>query len=148
VRVGRLRVLGLLFPLVAAAGCTSPDATPGVERADAAVPDYAPPSGTPTFCTELAGTTHLAGLSTTVGILTADPDDVESGLELTAAADELQAVLDDVRDRPAMRASLHELVDALRRAQGGRLTDAARVAITTGLDEVGREAQAICGFPA
>jgi hypothetical protein len=150
VRVGGLRGLGLAFPLVALAGCTPTHSAPQEQRADVAVPSYAPPSGAPHFCAALADTTHVTGLPTAVGTLTTRPEDVGAKLELTAAADELQGVLDQVSDEPdagALAGSLRELVAALRYARDTRLTDQGRTDISTGLDDVGRAAQAACGFP-
>jgi hypothetical protein len=155
VHVGRLRVAGLLFPLiglfplVSLAACTGPDASIA-ERADAAVPSYAAPSAAPGFCAELAGTTHLTDLPVAVGTLTADPQDVEAGLALSAAIDELKAVLDEVRDAPdfaALGTSLEELVAALREAREGSLTDDVRTAIRSGLDRVGHLVQPACDYP-
>ena len=85
-----------------------------------------------------------------IGTLAADPDDVEAGLELAAAIDELQAVADHVPARAgylAVGTSLEKLVTTLRRARDGRLTHAVRTSISTGLDDVGRQAQTLCGFP-
>ena len=50
------------------------------------------------------------------------------------------------RVRPS-GASLEELVAALRTARDGRLTDAVRTSIGTGLDDVGRQVQPVCDFP-
>lgn len=147
---GGLRVAGLVFPLVALAGCTTADDGPAVPRADAAVPSYAAPSGAPAICAELAGTTHLAGLPVAVGTLTAQPEDVGAKLEITAAIDELTGVLDKAGHRPGLAAldrSVRDLVEVLRDARDARLTDAVRTEISTGLDDVGLRAQAFCGFP-
>jgi hypothetical protein len=147
---GGLRVLGLLFPLVAMAGCTTADDKPPVHLADAAVPSYAAPSGAPDLCATLAGTTHLAGLPVAVGTLTAQPQDVGAKLQLTGAVDELTTVLDQVHGRPDLRAlgsSVRDLIGVLRDARDAPLTDAIRTKISTGLDDVGRRAQAVCGFP-
>lgn len=150
--VGRPRVVGLLFLLLALAACTgsAPDPGPQVRRADAAVASYAPPSGAPGFCTELAGTTHVTGLPVAIGTLTADPHDVEAGVALNAAVDELRNVRADVPDQPGflgLSTSLDELLDALREAQRGPLTDAVRTAISTRLEAFGVQAQPLCGFP-
>jgi hypothetical protein len=148
--VGGLRVLGLLFPLIALAGCTAADDAPPVPRADAAVPSYAAPSGAPGFCATLAGTTHLTRLPVAVGTLTAQPQDVGAKLELTAAVDELNSVLDQVDGKPDLRAlgtTVRELIGVLRDARDAPLTDAIRTKISTGLDDVGQRAQAVCGFP-
>jgi hypothetical protein len=142
-------VLGLLFPLAAMTACTTADA-PHAQLADVAVPSYAPPSGAPDFCATLAGTTHLAGLPVDLGTLMAQPDDVGARLELTAAADELKSVLDQVhdrRDRGALGSSLQDLVRVLRDARDGPATDAVLAKIAAGLGDVGRRAQTLCGFP-
>jgi hypothetical protein len=148
---GRLRVLGLLIPLLAAtAGCTATEAQPRSTRADVAVRSYAPPSGAPGFCSTLAGTTHLPDLPEALGTLTADPEDVESTLALTAAIGELTYVRNEVEDGPDVTdlvSSLDGLVSALRQARERPVTDAVRTAISTGLDDVGRQVQLLCGFP-
>ena len=148
---GRLRVLGLLFPLVVGiAGCGGSDDEPQVVRADVAVRSYTPPSGAPGFCAALAGSTHLTRLPEALGTLTADPNDVEATLALTSAIGELQDVLDEVRSGPgflALDRSLAELTDAVREARDGPLTDAVRAAISDALDDVGQRAQPVCDFP-
>jgi hypothetical protein len=114
------------------------------------VRSYASPSGAPGFCAALAGTTKLTGLPLAVGTLTADPTDVEAGLALTAVIDELQVVLDEVRAESGflpLDAALEGLTGALREAREGSLTDALRTAISAGLEDVGRLAQPVCGFP-
>jgi hypothetical protein len=151
VRDARLSVLGLLFPLAVLVGCTGKAAAPHAEPEDVAVPSYAPPSGAPALCAALAGTTHVTGLGTTLGTLTTRPEDVVAGLDLAAAIDELQGVLDEVGDQPAraaLRTSLEKLVGALWDAREHPLTDAVRTRISAGLDDVGSRAQAVCGFPA
>jgi hypothetical protein len=143
-------VLGLVFPLVAMAGCASADKPPPVPRADEAVPSYAPPSGAPALCAALAGTTHLTGLPAAVGTLATRPGDVAAKLELTAAVDELQGMLDDFDDRPdltELSSALEALTGALRDAREAPLTDEVRSKISTELDDVGLRAQAVCGFP-
>jgi hypothetical protein len=85
-----------------------------------------------------------------VGSLTSQPENVGAKLELTAAVDELQGVLHQVRDRPGagpLAGSLADLVAALREARDSRLTDEVRTQISAGLDDVGRRVQAVCGFP-
>ena len=148
---GRLRVVGLLFLLVACtAACTGSDAELQVTRADVAVRSYTPPSGAPGFCAALAGSTHLSRLPEALGTLTADPDDVEATLALTSAIGELQDVLDEVRDRSgflALDRALAQLTNAIRDARDGPLTDAVRAAIGTGLDDVGHQVQPVCDFP-
>jgi hypothetical protein len=148
---GGLRGAALAFPLIALAGCAStPTPAPEVQLADVAVPSYAPPSGAPDFCAALAGTTHLTGLPVVLGTLTTQPEDVGARLELTAAADELQQVLDQVSARTgtgALVGSLKKLVAALRVARDTSLTDQIRTRISTGLDDVGRRVQAACAFP-
>jgi hypothetical protein len=148
----RFPVPGLLVLLVAGAGgCSTPGATASLERADVAVRSYAPPSGAPGFCTALAGSTHLTDVPSAVGTLTADPEDIEAGLALTAVIGELTDVLDGVRAHPGfleLGRSLEQLAGALREAREGPLTDAVRTAITTALDDVGRQVQPVCGFPA
>jgi hypothetical protein len=150
--VGRPRVLGLLFLLLALAACTgsAPESEPLVSRADVAVLSYAPPSGAPDFCTELAQTTHLTGLPVAIGTLTADPQDVEARLSLTATVDELRAVRADVPDQPGLlglSTALDDLLDTLGDAQDAPLTDAVRTAISTRLEAFGVQAQPLCGFP-
>ena len=144
---GRLRVLGLLFPLAVVVGCTSPDQAPRAQRADVAVPSYAPSLGTPTVCAALAGTTHLDRLPTVIGTLIAQPRDVGAGLELTAVIDELKRVLDAATDQTALRGSLEQLLGALREARDEPLTDAVGTRISSGLDQLGSRAQSLCGFP-
>jgi hypothetical protein len=148
----RFPVPGLLVLLVAGtAGCSTPDATASVERADVAVRSYAPPSGAPDFCAVLAGSSHLTDVPSAVGTLTADPEDIEAGLALTAAIGELKDVLDGVRAHSGfveLDSSLEQLAGALRDAREGPMTDAVRTAISTGLDDVGRQVQPVCGFPA
>jgi hypothetical protein len=39
------------------------------------------------------------------------------------------------------------VVGALGQARDGSLTDAVRTAISTGLDDVGRQVQPVCDFP-
>jgi hypothetical protein len=114
------------------------------------VQSYAPPSGAPGFCSTLAGSTHLTDLPEAVGTLTADPKDIEATLALTAAISELGDVLDGVREGVGfleLDTSLELLAAALRQAREGPLTDAVRTAISTGLDDVGRQVQPVCGFP-
>jgi hypothetical protein len=147
---GRLRVLGLLVPLVGLAACTTAAAEPQLTRADVAVRSYAPPTGAPDFCAVLAGSTQLTGLPEALGTLTADPKDVEATLALTSAIDELHEVLDEVRTRPgflALDEALQQLADALREARDGALTDAVRTLIADGLDDVGHQVQPVCDFP-
>jgi hypothetical protein len=147
----RLRVLGLLVSLAGVAGCTSTVAEPESQRADVAVRAYAAPSGAPAFCDALADTTQLTSLPVVLGTLTADPQDVEANLALTAAVGELQDVLDDVRARrgfSALGTSVEDLIAALRQARDGQLTDAVRAWIGTRLDDVGRQVQPVCDFPA
>ena len=43
--------------------------------------------------------------------------------------------------------SADALVTTLRDARDGRLTETVRIAITEGLDDVGRRVQAVCDFP-
>ena len=75
-----LRILGLLLFVMAASGCTDAGSARPAAHADAAVPSYAAPSGAPSFCADLAGTTHLTDIPEAVGRLTADPRDVEAAL--------------------------------------------------------------------
>ena len=153
--VSSLRAPGLLLFVmavfvVAASGCTDAESARPAAGADAAVPSYAAPSGAPVFCADLAATTHLTDIPEAVGRLTADPRDVEAGLALTAAMAELDAVIDRVRVTVGFReldTSLEVLVGALEHARDGSTTEAVRTAISTGLDDVGRKTQAVCGFP-
>ena len=147
---GGLRGVGLAFPLVALVGCTTAPSDPPVQRADVAVPSYAAPSGAPAFCVDLARTVHLTALPDAVGTLTARPEDVGAKLDLNAAGDELRDVLQQVDRQPgagALAGALRELVAALREAGDVRLTDDIRTRISTGLDDVGRDAQSACEFP-
>ena len=149
---GRLRGFGLVVAVAGVAGCThSATDMPSREgRAGVAVPSYAPPAGTPDFCGLLAGTTSLTAVPAALGMLAADADVVEARLTLSAAIDELQGVLDHVPPRGgnlAVGTSLEQLITALLRARDRRLTDDLRTSISTGLDDVGRQAQTACGFP-
>lgn len=151
-RRGWLRGIGLLFSVSAVAACTpaATAVTPRAERADVAVPSYAPPSGTPEFCALLAGTTRLTDVPAALGTLAADPGDIEAGLTMSAAIDELQGVVDRVPVRAgylAVGTSLEQLITSLRTARDGQLTDSVRTSISMDLDEVGRQAQTLCGFP-
>jgi hypothetical protein len=145
------RLLGLLIVLLGtAAGCTSAEATSQATRADVAVASYVPPAGAPAYCARLAAATHLTDLPAAVGVLTAEPGDVETRLGLGAAIEELRSVLLEVRyagGQSELDSSLAELVDALQQAGRGPVTDSVRAAIVHGLDDVGTRVQPLCGFP-
>jgi hypothetical protein len=148
---GRLRLTGLLIVLLGAvAGCASADAGSPSMRADVAVASYTPPAGAPAFCARLAASTHLADLPSAVGLLTAEPADVETKLGLGAAIEELRGVLLEVRREGGqfeLDSSIAELVDALQQTGQGPVTDSVRAAIADGLDDVGTRVQPLCGFP-
>ena len=148
---GRLRLLGLpILLLTATAGCTSAGATAPPTRADVAVASYSPPAGAPGFCARLAASTRLTDLPSAIGVLTAEPGDIEANLDLDAAIEELRAVLEEVRSGAGqikVETSIEELVEALRRAGQGPVTDTVRTAIVHGLDDVGARVPPICRFP-
>jgi hypothetical protein len=151
VRVRRLRDLGLVILLLAgAAACTPAETAPPEAGVDVAVRAYSPPAGVPGFCALLADSAYLTELPEAVGTLTVEPGDVEAKLLLTAAITELDGVLADVRERPgflALERSVDELLTTLRDARDERLTETARTAIVSGLDDIGHQVQPICGFP-
>jgi uncharacterized protein YidB (DUF937 family) len=75
---------------------------------------------------------------------------VEARLGLDAAIEELRGVLEEVRSEGGhleVETSIGELVDALRQAGQGPVTDSVRAAIVQGLDDVGARVQPICRFP-
>jgi hypothetical protein len=147
----RLRDLGLLFLLLAGiAACTHAETPPAAPRIDVAVQAYTPPSTAPGFCAGLADSSQLPQLPEAVGTLIAEPGEVEASLVLTGAITELEGLLDDIREGPgfvALDRSADALVTTLRSARDGRLTEMVRIAITEGLDDVGRRVQAVCDFP-
>ena len=147
----RLRDLGLLFLLLAGlAACTPAETSPAVPHVGVAVQAYTPPTEAPDFCVGLAESHQLSHLAEAVGTLIARPGDVEASLVLTGAISELRGLLDDVRMSPgflALDRSVDGLVAALRESRDGRLTETVRIAITRGLDDVGRRVQAVCDFP-
>jgi hypothetical protein len=149
---GRTRVPGLLVLLtvtVATTACTGGESPQRLKRADVAVQSYAAPSGAPGYCASLAGSTHLTDVAVALGTLTARPGDVEAKLALTAAAEDLRAVDDELtEDDAALDAALEELAAALDRAEQGPITDSVRAAVSGGLDDVGRLVQPVCDFPA
>jgi hypothetical protein len=148
VRLGRLRVLGLLFPVLAATACTDAEATSTARRTDVAVHSYAAPDGAPGYCTLLAGSLHVTLLASAVGTRTARPGDVEAKLDLGAAAEELTAVRNEVDPDGPLTDALDGLLAALSQARSGPLTETLRTEISTGLDDVGRLVQPDCDFPA
>jgi len=151
VHLRRLRDLGLLFLLLAGiAACTDTELPAAAPRVDVAVQAYTPPSSAPGFCADLADSSRLPHLPEAVGTLIAEPGEVEATLVLTGAITELEGLLDDIREGPgflALDRSADELVSRLREARDGRLTETVRIAITDGLDDVGRRVQAVCDFP-
>lgn len=140
----------LLVLVTATAGCTAQAAE--THAADGlAVPAYQPPAGAPRFCTELAGSTHLATLPRAVGTLTAKSDDVDARHDVSLAIADLEPVLTEVRARPgypALETALADLVAALHKATEAPLDDGITQAISSGLDAVGEQAQPVCRFPA
>ena len=147
----RLRDLGLLLLLLAGiAACTQGEVPSTAPQIDVAVQAYTPPSTAPGFCTGLADSSQLPQLPEAVGTLIAEPGEVEATLVLTGAITELEGLLDDIREGPgfvALDRSADALVTTLRDARDGRLTETVRIAITEGLDDVGRRVQAVCDFP-
>jgi hypothetical protein len=147
----RLRDLGLLLLLLAGiAACTQGEVPSTAPQIDVAVQAYTPPSTAPGFCTGLADSSQLPQLPEAVGTLIAEPGEVEATLVLTGAITELEGLLDDIREGPgfvALDRSAEALVTTLRDARDGRLTETVRIAITEGLDDVGRRVQAVCDFP-
>jgi len=147
----RLRDLSLLLLLLAGiAACTQGEVPSTAPQIDVAVQAYTPPSTAPGFCTGLADSSQLPQLPEAVGTLIAEPGEVEATLVLTGAITELEALLDDIREGPgfvALDRSADALVTTLRHARDGRLTELVRIAITEGLDDVGRRVQAVCDFP-
>ena len=147
----RLRDLGLLLlPLAGIAACTPAETPPAAPWIDVAVQAYTPPSTAPGFCARLAESSQLPHLPEAVGKLIAKPGEVEAGMVLTGAIAELEGLLDDIREGPgflALDRSADKLVTTLREARDGRLTETVRIAITEGLDDVGRRVQAVCDFP-
>jgi hypothetical protein len=147
----RLRDLGLLLLLLAGiAACTQGEVPSTAPQIDVAVQAYTPPSTAPGFCTGLADSSQLPQLPEAVGTLIAEPGEVEATLVLTGAITELEGLLDDIREGPgfvALDRSTDALVTTLRHARDGRLTEMVRIAITEGLDDVGRRVQAVCDFP-
>ena len=147
----RLRDLGLLLLLLAGiAACTQGEVPSTAPQIDVAVQAYTPPSTAPGFCAGLADSSQLPRLPEAVGTLIAEPGEVEATLVLTGAITELEGLLDDIREGPgfvALDRSTDALVTTLRHARDGRLTEMVRIAITEGLDDVGRRVQAVCDFP-
>jgi hypothetical protein len=151
VRVSRLRDLGLVVLLLGGtAACTHAGTAPPENGGDVAVRAYSPPSGVPGFCALLADSTHLTGLPEAVGTLTVDPGNVEARLLLTAAIAELDDVLADIGEDPGfflLDRSVDELLTTLRDVRDGGLTETARTAIASGLDDIGDQVQPVCEFP-
>lgn len=148
--LGRPGVLGLLVVLGATAGCSAEAEQPSRLAADVAVAAYEPAAGAPHFCALLAASTHLTGLPGAVGSMAAESRTVEAQLDLSAGIAELRAVLDDVRSETGytdVETVLQDLVVSLTSAIQGPLTDVVRVAISDGLDAVGRRVQPVCTFP-
>jgi hypothetical protein len=147
----RLRDLGLLLLLLAGiAACTQGEVPSTAPQIDVAVQAYTPPSAAPGFCAGLADSRQLPQVPQAVGTLVAEPGEVEATLVLTGAITELEDMLDDIRERPgflALDRSVDELVTTLRKARDGRVTEAVRVAITEGLDDIGHRVQSVCDFP-
>jgi hypothetical protein len=150
VLIGRLRVLGLLVPLVASAACTG-DATQkdDVIPVDVAVQSYAAAEGVPGWCTRLARSTHLTDVPAAIGTLTARHDDVEAKLALAAAADDVEAVAAEIPEgaQTDVTGALDRLAAALAQAADGPLTIVARDAVSGALDDLGRLVQPLCEFP-
>lgn len=151
-RRGLRGVVGPLLLLAGAtAGCTATaDAGSEVRPGSVAVPSYTAAAGTPAYCAELAGSTHLTGIPAAVGVLAGRPGDVQAELELSAAIEELRTVLERIGDdggAPRLELAVGELVDALAAARDGSLTSSVRDDLAAALDDVGRVAQPVCGFP-
>jgi hypothetical protein len=149
VSISRPRILGLLFPLLAATACTDSDPQVAATRIDVAVQSYAPDEGVPGWCATLAGSTHLTDIAAAIGTLTAREGDVEAKLALAAAVDDVRAVADEIAGggQVDLAAAFDRLSKALTRAKDGPLTDASRAAVVTALDEAGRLVQPVCEFP-
>jgi hypothetical protein len=149
---GRFRLPGLgVLLLCATAGCTSAETDSGFARAEVAVPSYAAPESAPAFCARLAEGTDLIRVPGAMGVLTVTPQDVEATLVLSDAVTEVRGLLDAVREdggHPQIEAAVDRLVAALQDTTSGSVTDTVRTAVVTGLDEVGRRVQPLCGFPA
>jgi hypothetical protein len=87
-RIGGLTWLGVTVVLALTTGCTQPAEAPPPAAADAAVPSYRPPAGTPHFCVRLAASAHVDGVPLAVGMLTADPGNEEAVARLEDAVAE------------------------------------------------------------
>jgi hypothetical protein len=148
---GRLRLPGLLiFPLLAAAGCTSTGTPSSATPVGVAVPSYAPPAGAPDYCRDLARGTALRKVPAAMGTLVVLPDDVEARLHLGNAADEVRGLLDDLGEHSGhdeVTSALDDLVTALETAYDATVTGAVRDDVVNALDEVGDEVQPDCEFP-
>ena len=110
---------------------------------------YTPPAGAPGLCASLAGATELTGLPAALGVLSADPRDVEAKLDVAAGIDELRGVLDGRTGDGDIRlvTAIEDLVGALGPAVHGPLTRSDRAAVHSTLDALGLVAQPICHFP-
>ena len=149
--IGRLRVLGLLVPLLATTACTAGDPeTAAVSRVDVAVQSYSPAEGVPVWCVRLARSPNLTGIPAAIGALTAREGDVEAKLALAAAVDDVEAVAAEIPEsgQADLAGAFDRLGTALRQAQDGPLTESARAAVSTALNDVGRLVQPVCEFPA
>lgn len=149
--VGRLG-LPVLVLLASLAACgPDEDARPAAapDTGTAAAPAYAAPDGAPGFCSRLASGEELTRLPVSVGLLVTGTD-VEARAQIGRVMRELRGVLADVREEgghDGLATALDGLVRSLGSVVVGPLTDAVRGSVTTGLQQVGAQAQPVCGFP-
>jgi hypothetical protein len=145
----RTAVLGISALLLALAGCTSDDAVAPAVDQDLAQPSYVAPDEAPAFCEKLASSAELTELPTSIGTLVAGPD-IEARTQISQTVQELRGVLTDVRDENGhedVATALDSLITALGQVVDGGVTDSLRAAVSAGLEQVGAQAQPLCGFP-
>lgn len=143
---GRLGVPALVLAALAACG-PADDARPAA--GGAALPSYDAPAGAPDFCTRLAGIGGLNRLPVSVGTLLSGAH-VEARTQVSQVVRELRGVLADVRDDGGaddLGTALEELVQSLGSAVDGPLTPPVGDAVAAALQQVGAQAQPLCGFP-
>ncbi|WP_157944033.1 hypothetical protein [Blastococcus atacamensis] len=140
--------LGLLSLVLCLSACSA-EVSPPPDK-PAAVTDYEPPSGAPSLCAGLAGSTHFLDIPAAMGDLTAGVDAVDGRSRLAAARGELRALVADLPagDHPELRAATDDLLDAMLAVLDTPLTEDAREDVLTTMDEFVAQLQPVCEFPA
>lgn len=147
------RALAVVALVGVVAGCSghgtaSPPSAASVSGA-VAVPSYTPPADAPRYCTDLAETTALPQVPSSLASLAAGDVGLQSSDLLARAAAELRRVSTDAQGSNAagVGAAADSLVASLARAAQYPSGAEDLQAIGAQLQTLGQQVQAACGFP-